>query len=142
LFETVKKMLGIIKEMLGMRSEILEGFDNNGEIVLKRDPQGISDMNVPGFTENGDAWSFCFNQCLQVWILVNRFVEIPGGTERSQLGMLEALTLHGLEEFYGTGVGARPTALDKIYTKFIELMTDANPVFNREVEIFSLGTIA
>ena len=35
LFEAVKKMLRIIKKMLNVGFEVLQGFNNDGEIVLK-----------------------------------------------------------------------------------------------------------
>ena len=77
-----------------MGFEVVQGFNNDSEVVLKRDAQGIPDMYIPCFAENGDAGCFCSNQGLQVGVLVNRLVEIPGGAESGELGMLQRLILH------------------------------------------------
>ena len=61
-------------------------------------------MHIPGFTENGYSRGFGIDQGLQVRILVNRFVEIPGAAKRCKLGVFEIVVLHCLEKFDCTGI--------------------------------------
>ena len=140
--EAVKEMLGIVNQIFYVRPEIPERVLNDDKVVLKTDTQGIGDMHVPGLAENSNTGCFRIKKGLQVGIGLSRILEIPGAAERGEAGMLQVVIPDLTEELNRARIGPGPPSFNIINTKLVKLQSNFDLVFNRKIEVFSLGPIS
>ena len=77
-FETIKKMFGIIYQIIYIFSQIGEGIFDYDQVLPEFDIQGVRDMDIPTLAEDSNNWCFCLNECLQIFILLSIIADMTG----------------------------------------------------------------
>ena len=76
-------------------------------------------MQQPGFTEDGDGRCLCFEQDLELSIVLGSLVRASCGTKCGYFSMLELELFCLLEEGHISRVGAGPATFDVINSELV-----------------------
>ena len=135
-------MLGVVEHFRGILLEVFERIEDQLEILLQRDAQRFTDMEIPGFAEDGDGIRLGLDQGDDVIVFIRGDFCPAGGTEGSDLGLFELFFLDVLEKGDILGITARPTPFNIVDPQFIKLMGDTDLVLNQKRDILRLGSVA
>ena len=98
-------------------------------------------MKVPAFSENRNRFYLCFQKCLDILVILWPGLRPTGASECN-----EPYGLKGY--FFGQGkkscifwIGPRPPPFDVMNAEFIQLLSNAEFIFCRKVDLLPLGSI-
>ena len=119
---TVEKMLRIINHLTALRGEVAGRVLNHREIFLQCGADDFRDVERPRFSHDGRNRHTAVQERLDLSVFGSFDPGAASGTERRQLGVLEAKFLRLLKIGDVAWIGAGETALDIIHAKLIELL--------------------
>src|SRR5215469_16057211 len=99
-------------------------------------------MQVPGLADHGRDGSFGAQQELKIAILGGADTGAAGGSEGSNLRVLELDFFHFAEEGGIAFVGTRPSALDVVEAEIIEMRGDFDLVADGQRDVLGLAAVA
>ena len=99
-------------------------------------------MKGPAFTKDGHPRGFCFENRLEIGIILHGNTTPAGAAKSHQLGMIKTDALDAIEKFDVFGVGTGVSGFNVINPHFIEGFDHADFIFDREGYSFGLGPIS
>gem|GEM_PF-5319363 len=99
-------------------------------------------MEIPAFAEDGHDGRAGFDEGEKLRVLGGGDILAPGAAESGELGVVESVTLHPLEEAHGFRVRAGPSAFDVIDAEVVQALGDAHLVFKGEADEFALLAVS
>ena len=134
-------MFRIIDDFLPMQFQVGDGITDHGKVFSERDIQDISNMEVPGLSENGNHRRFRLNNGCQIRTIFRPDMGLSGTAEGGEASMLETSMLGQFEETCIFWIGARPPSFYIMKTHIIETLGNSKLLLCREIDLFTLGSI-
>ena len=111
------------------------------EVLIQGDIEGLQRMDVPGFSKDGDDLCVCFDQGLDIRIILGEDPCPTGASKGDNLGLGKRDGFDLLKELEVLWIGSRPSSFDIMDTQLIQLLGNPDLILHREGNVLGLGTI-
>ena len=137
----VEEVFRIIEQFLGVGAQERQGIADELQVAFQGDLQGVGDVDIPAFTEDGQHRCPGFHQSQEIGIILGGDLGGVRGAECGEFGGAQLILSHLREEAFILGIGARPATFDVGDAELVEPGGNAQLVFSGKIQFLGLRAV-